>query len=173
MAQDWIERDVLIDASRERVWEVLTTAGHVAHWFGASAQIDLRPGGHAQFGWQDQAVFEAVVERVEPPSTFSYRWAREAGTEPATGKGTLVEFTLTEVPIGTLLRVVETGFASLPLSEAEQGQAAEGNRRGWTSELAQLKEYAERAVVLCQVSPLPRSARLAADPVAFIRSSPG
>jgi uncharacterized protein YndB with AHSA1/START domain len=147
MAQDWIERDVLIDASCERVWEVLTGAGHVAHWFGAAAEIDLRPGGRAQFGWQDQAVFPAVVELVERPSAFSYRWAREAGTDPGTGTGTLVEFTLTEIPAGTLLRVVETGFASLDLSQAEQGKAAEGNRRGWREELAQLKEYAERAVV--------------------------
>lgn len=145
MAQDWIERDVLIDASRERVWDVLTSAGHVARWFGASAEIDLRPGGHAQFGWPDQAVFEAIIEQVERPSAFSYRWARDAGTQPKTGTGTLVEFTLTEVPAGTLLRVVETGFASLDLSQAEQGQAAEGNRRGWSDELAQLKEYAERA----------------------------
>ena len=146
MAQDWIERDVIIDASRERVWEVLTSARDVGHWFGASAQIDLRPGGHAQFGWRDQAMFQAIVERVERPSAFSYRWARDAGSDPGTGTGTLVEFTLTEVPLGTLLRVVETGFASLNLSEAEQGKAAEGNRRGWTDELAQLKEYAERAM---------------------------
>jgi len=152
MAQDWIERDVVIDASRERVWEVLTSAEDVAHWFGASAEIDLRPGGHAQFGWQDQAVFQAVVERVEQPSVFSYRWARDAGADPGTGTGTLVEFTLTEVPLGTLLRVVETGFASLKISQDEQGQAAAGNQRGWTEELAQLKEYAERAAALCQVS---------------------
>jgi uncharacterized protein YndB with AHSA1/START domain len=152
MAHDWIEREVLIDASCERVWDVLTRAGDVARWFGAAAEIDLRPGGHAQFGWQDQAVFQAVVERVEPPSVFSYRWARDAGTEPGIGTGTLVEFSLTEVPTGTLLRVVETGFASLGLSQAEQGQAAEGNRRGWTDELAQLKEYAERAVTSGQVS---------------------
>ena len=146
MAQDWIERDVLIDASRERVWEMLTTARHVAHWFGASAEIDLQPGGYAQFGWRDQAVFPAIVQRVEPPGAFSYRWARDAGADPGTGTGTLVEFTLTEVPVGTLVRVIETGFASLDLSQAEQGQAAEGNRRGWSDELAQLKEYAERAV---------------------------
>lgn len=152
MAHDWIEREVLIDASCERVWDVLTRADDVARWFGAAAEIDLRPGGHAQFGWRDQAVFEAVVERVEPPSVFSYRWARDAGTEPGIGTGTLVEFSLTEVPAGTLLRVVETGFASLDLSQTEQGQAAEGNRRGWTDELAQLKEYAERALAFGQVS---------------------
>jgi uncharacterized protein YndB with AHSA1/START domain len=55
MAHDWIEREVLIDASRERVWNVLTRAGDVARWFGATVEIDLRPGGHAQFGWPDQA----------------------------------------------------------------------------------------------------------------------
>jgi uncharacterized protein YndB with AHSA1/START domain len=146
MTQDWIERDVIIDASRERVWEVLTKAKHVARWFGASAEIDLRPGGHASFGWKGQAVFDAVVDRVEPPGVFSYRWAREAGTYPGQGTGTLVEFTLTEVPVGTLLRVVETGFASMNPSQAEQARAAAVNKQGWTDELSRLKEYAEQPV---------------------------
>jgi len=144
MAQDWIEREVLIDASRERVWAVLTEAGHVARWFGNTAELDLRPGGKAAFGWTEDGVFQAVVERVDPPSVFSYRWAREAGSEPGTGTSTLVEFTLTEVPAGTLLRVVETGFASLAVSAADQATAAEENTQGWTDELAELKQYAER-----------------------------
>jgi len=144
MAQDWIEREVLIDASRERVWAVLTEAGHVARWFGNTAELDLRPGGKAAFGWTEDGVFQAVVEHVDPPSVFSYRWAREAGSEPGTGTSTLVEFTLTEVPAGTLLRVVETGFASLAVSAADQATAAEENTQGWTDELAELKQYAER-----------------------------
>ena len=144
MAQDWIEREVLIDASRERVWAVLTEAGHVARWFGNTAELDLRPGGKAAFGWTEDGVFQAVVVRVDAPSVFSYRWAREAGSEPGTGTSTLVEFTLTEVPAGTLLRVVETGFASLAVSAADQATAAEENTQGWTDELAELKQYAER-----------------------------
>jgi uncharacterized protein YndB with AHSA1/START domain len=146
MAEDWIERDVVIDASRERVWDVLTQARHVECWFGASAEIDLRPGGQASFGWQEQGVFQAVVERVEPPAVFSYRWARDTGIQPELGTPTLVEFTLTEVPVGTLLRVVETGFASLMASPAEQARAVRANRQGWIDELAQLKEYAERSM---------------------------
>ena len=55
-----------------------------------------------------------------------------------------MEFTLTEVFAGTLLRVVETGFASLHGSAAEQDKAAQDNTQGWISELAELKEYAER-----------------------------
>jgi uncharacterized protein YndB with AHSA1/START domain len=144
MGENWIEREVLIEASRQRVWAVLTEAGHVAAWFGDSATMDLRPGGKAAFGWTEHGTHHAIVERVEPPSFFSYRWARDAGAEPAEGNSTLVEFTLTEVFAGTLLRVVETGFASLHGSAEAQDKAVQENTQGWASELAELKEYAER-----------------------------
>jgi uncharacterized protein YndB with AHSA1/START domain len=144
MAQDWIGREILVDASPERVWAALTQAEHVARWFGDSADIDLRPGGKAAFGWAEHGTFHAVVEQVEQPGAFSYRWARDAGAVPGTGTSTLVEFTLTEVPTGTLLRVVETGFASLNAGAAEQAKAVQENTQGWTDELADLKQYAER-----------------------------
>jgi uncharacterized protein YndB with AHSA1/START domain len=147
MAQDWIEREVVIDASRERVWAVLTEAGHVARWFGDAAEIDPRPGGKAAFGWTGDGVFDAIVQRVERPSAFSFRWARDPGVEPGEGTATLVEFTLTEVPLGTVLRVVETGFAELRLGDAERANAAADNAQGWAEELAELKEYAERSAV--------------------------
>jgi uncharacterized protein YndB with AHSA1/START domain len=141
-----IEREVMIEASVERVWSVLTEPENVTRWFGDVAEIDLRPGGKAAFGWQDEGygTFRAVVERVEPPNFFSYRWARNTDTEPVEGASTLVEFTLTATTIGTLLRVVETGFASLNVSPADQDKAHGENSEGWTKELAELKEYAER-----------------------------
>jgi uncharacterized protein YndB with AHSA1/START domain len=145
MVHDLIEREILIEASRERVWAVLTEAKHVAGWFGDSAEIDLRPGGKASFGWTEYGIHQAVVDRVEPPEFFSYRWAHRADTEPVEGSSTLVEFTLTEVFAGTLLRIVETGFASLHGTEADQDQAVRENTEGWTSELAELKEYAEQS----------------------------
>jgi uncharacterized protein YndB with AHSA1/START domain len=144
MSQDLIEREVLIEASRERVWAVLTEAEHIAGWFGDTAEMDLRPGGKAAFGWTEHGTHQAIVDRVEPPSFLSYRWARDSGVEPAEGGSTLVEFTLTEVMAGTLLRVVETGFASLRGSEQDQDKAVQENTQGWQSELAELKEYAER-----------------------------
>jgi uncharacterized protein YndB with AHSA1/START domain len=145
MAEDLIEREILIEASRDRVWAVLTQADLVATWFGDSAEIDLQPGGKATFGWSEyNAVYHAVIERVEPPSLFSYRWGRESGLEPGDGDSTLVEFTLTETFAGTLLRVVETGFASLHVTAEEQAKAVQENTEGWTSELAELKEHAER-----------------------------
>jgi uncharacterized protein YndB with AHSA1/START domain len=146
MTHDRIEREVLIDASRERVWAVLTEAEHIARWFGDQAEIDLKPGGRAVFGWSEySATHEAVIEEVDPPSFLSYRWTHKADGDTAEGNLTLVEFTLTEVPTGTLLQVVETGFTSLHVSPAEQQKAAEDNTEGWSSELAELKEYAERS----------------------------
>ncbi len=144
MAQDRIEREILIEAPRERVWAVLTEAEHVARWFGDKAEIDLWPGGQAAFGWGDDGTHRAQVERVDRPSFFSFRWARKANVPPVEGEATLVEFTLTEHGSGTLLTVVETGFAQLHGSEDDRTQAAQENTKGWQSELADLKEYAER-----------------------------
>lgn len=147
MGQDWIEREIIIDASGDRVWAVLTEAEHVASWFGDSAEIDLRPGSQATFGWAGAGQFRAVIERVEPPSVLSYRWATDAETEPGEGTSTMVEFTLTEISVGTLLRVVESGFASLHIGQDAQATVAEEHSTGWTDELAQLKDYAERPTV--------------------------
>ena len=147
MLQDLIEREVLIEASRERVWATLTDPEHIAGWFGDKAEMDPRPGGKAAFGWRDHGTHHAVVQRADPPSLLSYRWARDVDTEPAEGNSTLVEFSLTDVFAGTLLRVVETGFASLHATEAEQDKALRNNAEGWQSELAELKEYAERRAV--------------------------
>jgi uncharacterized protein YndB with AHSA1/START domain len=147
MGQDWIEREIIIDASPERVWAVLTEAEPVASWFGDSAAIDLRLAGKPALGHTGFGDCWAVVERVAPPTVLSYRQGRNAGTELGKGTSTLVEFTLTETPVGTLLRVVESGFDSLHVSPDAQVEAATEGSQGWTDGLAQLKDYAERPPV--------------------------
>jgi uncharacterized protein YndB with AHSA1/START domain len=144
MATDRIEREIIIEAPQQRVWAVLTEAGHISNWFGDFTEIDLRPGGKIVFGWTEHGRHLALVEKVEPPGFFSYRWARAAGTEPVAGNSTLVEFTLTAAGDGTRLRVVETGFASLDASEQEKDTAVKENTEGWLSELGELQDYAER-----------------------------
>jgi uncharacterized protein YndB with AHSA1/START domain len=144
MLEDLIEREVLIEASRERVWAALTDPVHIAGWFGDRAEMDLRPGGKAVFGWRDQGTHHAVILRVAEPDVLAYRWARDSDAEPAEGNSTIVEFSLTDVFAGTLLRVVETGFASLHVSEELRASAMQDNTEGWQAELAELKEYAEQ-----------------------------
>ena len=94
MAADSIEHEIVIDASQERVWLLLTEPEHVSRWFGDSTAADLRPGGALAFTWTEFGSHLGVVERIEPPSLFSYRWARTTGAEPAAGNSTRAEFTL-------------------------------------------------------------------------------
>ena len=133
--EDRIERELRVKAPVERVWQVLTDPAYVARWFGDTAEIDLRPGGRAVFGWKEHGDGHAVVERVEPPREFAFRWAREAGVAVEDGESTLVEFSLSPVDGGTLLRLVESGFGD----EAHLKE----NSGGWDAELAELVAFAE------------------------------
>jgi uncharacterized protein YndB with AHSA1/START domain len=144
MAADSIEHEIVIDASQERVWLLLTEPEHVSRWFGDSTAADLRPGGALAFTWTEFGSHLGVVERIEPPSLFSYRWARTTGAEPAAGNSTRAEFTLIADGPRTRLRVVESGFASLDLSSAEREQAVRDNIEGWRRELDELRAYAEQ-----------------------------
>jgi uncharacterized protein YndB with AHSA1/START domain len=145
MAPEKIEREVMVDAPIERVWAVVTEAEHLGTWFGdAGAEIDLRPGGAMTMTWQKHGTVRAVVERVEAPHLFAYRWARPMGAVPAEGNSTLVEFILAAEGDRTRLRVVESGFRGLNIPESEQTKYAEGNVGGWRSELDEMVEYAAR-----------------------------
>jgi uncharacterized protein YndB with AHSA1/START domain len=137
---DRIERQIIVSASQERVWAALTKPEEIARWFGDSAEVDLRPGGAARFGWEGYGDrFHAVVEVVEPPTRFVYRWAVESDTPLDEGPSTLVEFTLEPSADGTIVRLVESGFATLPEDQYED--TIRGNEKGWTSELGDLVEY--------------------------------
>ncbi len=130
MATDRIEREIVIGAPPQRVWQVLTEAVHISGWFGDATEIDLRSGGAIVFAWNKYGSHHGVVEQVEPPRFFSYRWARPASmSRLAEGSSTLVEFTLSPDGAGTRLRVVETGFASLAVTEEERGSRSRRTSR--------------------------------------------
>lgn len=144
MAPAQIEREIMVDAPLERVWAVLTEPAHIAGWFGDRAEVYPRPGGAAAFHWDSDGTFLATVDRVEPPTFFSYRWAHKADEQPREGNSTLVELTLSPEGNGTRLSVVETGFDTLDVPEAERIRNAELNTLGWLEELDEMREYAQR-----------------------------
>lgn len=145
MVPEQIEQEVIIDAPLERVWAIITEAEHIRQWFAFDgAEIDLRPGGTLVMRWQEHGTFPARIEAVEPPRRFSYRWAHVSGDEPSEGNSTLVEFTLSPAGAGTRLRVVESGFRDLHLTEAEQAGWVADNVQGWAGGLAALQEYVAR-----------------------------
>jgi uncharacterized protein YndB with AHSA1/START domain len=146
MVPERIEQEIVIDAPLDVVWAVVTEPEHVGTWFSDSAEIDLRPGGEASLTWEKHGTARAWVEKVEPPHSFSFRWARPVGQEPRKGNSTLVEFTLSAEGESTRLRVVESGFRELEGSEDEQAKYAEENTQGWDFELGELQEYVSTKV---------------------------
>jgi uncharacterized protein YndB with AHSA1/START domain len=133
---DRIERELHVKAAVERVWQVITQPEYVRRWLGDKAEIDLRPGGAALFGWNEYGDGHAVVERVEPPRVFAFRWARDPGVPMGPDTvSTLVEFTLSPDGDGTLVRLVESGFADEAHRDDHSG--------GWDAELADLAALLE------------------------------
>ena len=61
------------------------------------------------------------------------------------GRSTLVEFTLAPDRDGTLLKVVESGFASLDVSPNQRATKLAGNTEGWQIEIGHLVDYLARS----------------------------
>jgi uncharacterized protein YndB with AHSA1/START domain len=126
-----IEREILIEAPAEVVWHTITEPAQLTQWFADRVDLVIEPGarGYLEFGDQGGPV---VVETVDPPVRFSFRWNHPHGEEPAAGNSMLVEFTLTpEGAERTRLRVVESGHESLGWPDAEKQRYADEHQGGW------------------------------------------
>jgi uncharacterized protein YndB with AHSA1/START domain len=141
MAHLVIEREILIDAPVDVVWRTVTEPDQISEWFADRVDLVVEPGAHGymQFGDQGGPV---VVEVVEPPFRFSFRWNFPTGAEPVAGNSMLVEFTLTpEGDERTRLRVVESGHELLGWPDAEEERYAQEHLNGWG-------EFLDRLVTL-------------------------
>jgi uncharacterized protein YndB with AHSA1/START domain len=139
---DRIERTVTLTRAPREVWQALTTADGLSAWFGERASIDLRPGGSAQMTFAGGTTVDMRIERVEEPTVFAYTWQLPDLPEDDPRR-TYVEFTLEPDDDGTLLRVVETGFAQLPVDTRRQ--TYDSHSEGWSRELAELAEHVDGA----------------------------
>jgi uncharacterized protein YndB with AHSA1/START domain len=139
---DRIERTVTLTSAPREVWQALTTADGLSAWFGEQATIDLRPGGAATMAFAGGMKVDMRVERVEEPTVFAYTW-RLPDLPEDDPRRTYVEFTLEPEGNGTVLRVVETGFAQLPLET--RGDTYHSHNEGWSRELAELAEHLDGA----------------------------
>jgi uncharacterized protein YndB with AHSA1/START domain len=92
-----IEREVLLPASPEAVWDAVTSDG----WLAERVSLDLRPGGEAEFESAD-GVRQGWVEDVCAPERLSFWWSE--GDEPASR----VEIRIDAREESTRLRIVES-----------------------------------------------------------------
>jgi uncharacterized protein YndB with AHSA1/START domain len=148
MTTDRVERDVLIEAPIDLVWEVVTEPEHLTRWFCDEVRIDLQPGGEGSLTFEAKATGRPTtvtlqIEAVDRPRFFSYRWAFPRGEEARAGNSMLVEFSLSEEGAVTRLRVVESGITLTPWPEAEKAKYAQDHARGWATHLANVVPYVE------------------------------
>ena len=131
MAGLMIEREVLIEAPAEVVWRIVTEPDQMTKWFADRVELVVEPGAHGYMHFGDQGG-PVVVETVDPPARFSFRWNHPREEEPEAGNSMLVEFTLTpEGTERTLLRVTESGHELRDWPTAEKQRYASEHQEGW------------------------------------------
>ena len=139
-----IEREIVIDAPVEVVWSTITEPDQISLWFADKVELEVKPGARGYMGFGEQGG-PVIVETVDPPTRFSFRWNPPAGEEPAAGNSLLVEFTLVDEGEHTRLRVVESGLNPLPWSDVDKQRYVEEHNGGWGEFLDRLaRVLAER-----------------------------
>jgi uncharacterized protein YndB with AHSA1/START domain len=113
-----IDRSVTVDAPIERLWRAISTADGLEAWFGGEVELDPRPGRPVLVRWPDRSTSRGLVERVEPPHRFVFRWRRIEGAGLLglhAGEPTRVEILLTRVSDHATRIDIEESSAPMPL----------------------------------------------------------
>ena len=161
MNTDRIEKKILLQAPRQRVWRALTDSTEFGSWFGVKFDGPFASGAKmrgvivgttvdaevAKAQKEYEGIpFEITIEKMEPERMFSFRWhpyAAERGVDYSTEPTTLVVFTLEEAANGVMLTVTESGFDRIPLER--RAKAFTANEQGWSIQMKLIEEYLSRA----------------------------
>jgi len=150
VAADRVEREILIEASPEVVWGVITEPEQISRWFSDEAEVDGRAGADGTLTWRrggrgargaSEAIVPIRVVEAEPFRRFSFRWNHPEGAEPDECNSALVEFILTEEPDGTRLRVRESGIDAVTHDEEGRTRYREDHEQGWGKHLGEMLHY--------------------------------
>jgi uncharacterized protein YndB with AHSA1/START domain len=147
---DRIERKVLLNVPRSRVWAALADAEAFGDWFGVALKgqrfvAGQRTQGKITYPGYEHLVWDVLVERIEPELVFSFRWhpyAVDPGVDYSAEPTTLVRFELEDLEDpggGTLLQVVESGFDGIPAER--RLKAFHMNSRGWDDQMSNIETY--------------------------------
>jgi len=144
--EDSIVREFTFRAPKERVYSALTDPAQLVCWFPKAVEGTIGAGETPILDFGEDGKVKIYVVAAEPHGYFAYRWVSGSHHSPHGFQGdvlnhpnTLVEFFIEEAPEGCHLRVVESGFASLPAEIAASN--LKDNQEGWEFELARLVEY--------------------------------
>ena len=157
MNADRIEKEILLHAPRQRVWQAISDSRQFGNWFGVAFDGPFVEGAHLTGRVVPTTVdaevaklqaphsgmaFPFSVEQVDPMRSISFRWhpfAVEPGVDYSGETTTLIVFELQETAGATLLKISESGFDQIPL--ARRAKAFAANDGGWTMQTRLIEKY--------------------------------
>jgi uncharacterized protein YndB with AHSA1/START domain len=153
MTGDSITRDIVINASPETVYDVVSRPEHIAKWFSDEADFEPVPDARGVLIWRDKDTKEATtveltVVSADRPHLFAFHWIspeRQRATPTATDP-ILVEFRITAEAAGTRLVVTESGLDAVDWDDTAKANYAAEHTDGWGVFVQQLRTYAEGLV---------------------------
>ena len=155
MNTDRIEKSVLLQAPRDRVWRAVSLAENFGSWFGADFDGPFVAGAHLtgtivptsvdpEIARQQQPYagqsFEFHVVKIKSMDRISFRWHPYAGDADVSDEPmTLIEFVLADQDGLTWLTITESGFDQVP--PARRAKAYAANEGGWTAQCQLIQKY--------------------------------
>ena len=143
---DRIEKRIELNVPVSRVWQALTDHRQFGAWFRVNLQGPFVPGevtrGNITYPGYEHLLMEVVTQQMEPERLFSFHWhpfAVDPQVDYSQEPPTLVTFTLTPTPTGTLLVVTESGFDKIP--PGRRDEAFRMNDGGWTIQVQNIEQY--------------------------------
>ena len=143
---DRIEKSIELKASVSRVWRALTDYREFGQWFRVELEGPFVPGqvsrGRITYPGYEHVIMQVTVQKMEHERLFSYTWhpyAIDPKVDYSHEPPTLVEFELEEIPSGTRLTVIESGFDKIPANR--RAEAFRKNESGWAAQLQNIERH--------------------------------
>jgi len=124
-----VERELLIDASPETVWELLVDPAKATSWMGQQSWSEPREGGLYRVEVIPGHIARGEFIELDAPRKLVLSWGWEGENAVPAGSSRL-EFTLTPEGDGTRLHFVHSGLPS--------AEAAGSHAHGWDHYLERL-----------------------------------
>jgi uncharacterized protein YndB with AHSA1/START domain len=118
----WVERETLVEASPDEVWEALTDEDRLEEWLAPDVELDPTEGGEIAVRDGDDHR-HGTVQTFEENERFAFTWSR-----PGEGES-FVEFTIEALPGGSRVTVVETPVGPSAMAIGGWGPALARLRR--------------------------------------------
>jgi uncharacterized protein YndB with AHSA1/START domain len=101
-----------------------------------------RAQGHITYPGYEHLIWNVRIERLEPGRLLSFRWhpyAVDPAVDYSRETPTLVVFELEDADEGALLRIIESGFDTIP--PVRRPEAFRMNSEGWDIQMKNLQKY--------------------------------